>query len=45
MPEKKFCVLIDDKITDYQLFSCTCRPLACSAIVGSNISTFLFARF
>lgn len=32
------------KITDYQLFSCVGRPLACSAIVGS-ISTFLFVPF
>lgn len=42
--EKKDCFDITIKITDYQLFSCIGRPLACSAIVVS-ISTFLFVHF
>lgn len=43
--EKEAYVLIYTiKITDYQLFSCVGRPLACSAIVGS-ISTLLFVPF
>ena len=43
--QKEACVLISTiKITDYQLFSCVGRPLACSAIVGS-ISTLLFVPF
>lgn len=43
--QKEACVLIYTiKITDYQLFSCVGRPLACSAIVG-NISTLLFVPF
>lgn len=42
--KERQCFDITIKITDYQLFSCIGRPLACSAIVVS-ISTFLFVHF
>lgn len=44
LQKEAYVLIYTIKITDYQLFSCVGRPLACSAIVGS-ISTFLFVPF